>query len=56
MGVGRLKRERENLEVAERGLQGAATTSWTGETESRGWGYQNLGTWGKDPEILGTQA
>lgn len=56
MGVGRLKMERENLEVTERGLQGAATTSWTGEAESRDWGYQNLGTWGKDPEILRTQA
>ena len=56
MGIGRLKRERENPEVTERGLQGATTTSRTGGTESRAWGYQNLGTWGKDPEILGTQA
>lgn len=35
---------------------GAATTSWTGGTESTGLDHQNSGTFGKDPEILETQA
>ena len=49
-----MEKERQNPKLIE--SSGAAITSWTGGTESIGWDHQSSGTFGKDPEILGTQA
>lgn len=57
MGLSGLNRQRGNtLLHCYNKMAEAATTSWTGGTRTRGWGYQNGGAAGKDPGMLGTQA